>query len=355
MSELYDPDKPFKILSIDGGGIRGIYPAKILSELEFLLDKDNKPITNLNIYFDLRCGTSTGGIIALGLALGMKSEDILKLYTHNAKLIFGNKRNIIASLFNPIHKTDNLEELLKESYSKFSIDGDTRLGHAKTRVCIPVYNGHYGRVSVLKTSHHQDLMRDYQYPAHDVALSTAAAPFYFKPHSFKYRKKGQQDENTVTNNFDGGIFANNPTLIGLLEAIETLQVPIDKLKILSIGTGTKMFKEQSNGNGWGIWYWVNLPNIKIMELMSSSQSDDIANTVKFLNQGVGNSGSKKFYYKRIQFQFEDQESIRLDETDPEKLEQLIERANNDFQKEGSEIISEFCNDTITPYTPVYKL
>lgn len=347
--------KPFKILSIDGGGIRGIYPAKILSELEFLLKKANKSSVNLNEYFDMICGTSTGGIIALGLALGMKSNEILKLYSENAKQIFGNKKGCFASIFNPLHNNDNLKKLLDANYSKFSSDGDTRLGHAKTRVCIPVYNGHYGRVSVLKTSHHKDLMRDYQYPATDVALSTAAAPIYFKPHSFSFTNKGDNIKNTVTNNFDGGVFANNPTLIGLLEAVETLKVPMDKLKILSIGTGTKMFKEQSNDNGWGLKYWAKPPNPRIMDLISSSQSDDIANTVKFLHQGVGNSEVKKFYYKRIQFQFGDTESIKLDETDPKKLEQLIERANNDFQIEGSEILKEFCSDTITPFTPVYKL
>ena len=176
----------FKILSIDGGGI---YPAKILSELEQKLELSGKKITDLNQYFDLICGTSTGGIIALGLALGMKSEDILNLYSENANLIFRNKRDVLTSLFHPFYQRENLQEILKKEYSKFSIDGDTRLGHAKTRVCIPVYNAGEGRVSVLKTSHHKDLKRDYQYPAHDVALSTAAAPLYFKPHSFSFIKK----------------------------------------------------------------------------------------------------------------------------------------------------------------------
>lgn len=355
MTKLYNPDKPFKILSIDGGGIRGIYPAKFLTELEFLLDKSGKPTTNLNEYFDLICGTSTGGIIALGLALGMKSSEILKLYKDNAGSIFGNKRGKIRSFFLPMHDTEDLENLLIENYSKYSDDGDTRLGHAKTRVCIPVYNGGSGRVSILKTAHHDDLFRDYQYPAHDVALSTAAAPFYFKPHSFAYRKKGETNQNTVTNNYDGGMFANNPTLIGLLEAIETLNVPMEQLKILSIGTGRKTYKEESTDKGWGISYWAKPPNVNIMDLIFSAQSDDIANTIKYLNKGVGNGGKEKFYYQRVQFEFDDQNSIDLDETDSEKLNQLIEKANNDFQREGSEILREFCGEIITPYKPVYKL
>ncbi|MCC5934804.1 MAG: patatin-like phospholipase family protein [Balneolales bacterium] len=352
---LYDPSKPFKILSIDGGGIRGIYPAKFLTELEFQLEKSGKKITYLNQYFDLICGTSTGGIIALGLALGMTSNEILSLYRDHANNIFGRKKGFWRSLFNPSHNSDYLENLLKRSFSVFTENGDTRLGHAKTRVCIPVYNGYYGRVSVLKTSHHQDLMRDYQYPAHDVALSTSSAPFYFKPHSFKYKKVGEADLNTVTNNIDGGIFANNPALIGLLEAVQTLQVPIDNLKILSIGTGMRKFKESEKNNGWGSQYWAISENPRIIELIFSSQSDDINNTIKFLNQGVGTSSKPRFTFKRVQFEFNNQDYISLDETNPEKLGALAERASNDFQIHGKEIVDEFCSQIITPYTPQYAL
>lgn len=355
MSELYDPNKPFKILSIDGGGIRGIYPAKFLTELEFQLKKTGKDITQLNQYFDLICGTSTGGIIALGIALGMSSKDILKVYQDHARNIFGRKRWFLPAIFKPSYRSDYLKKLLKEKYSRFSNNGVTRLGHAKTRVCIPVYNGYYGRVSVLKTSHHKDLLRDYQYPAHDVALSTSSAPLFFKPHSFQYKKVGDDELNTVTNNIDGGIFANNPSLIGLLEAIETIQVPIEDIKLLSLGTGIKKFKVPNRKSGWGGWYWAISKKRRIMELIFSSQSDDISNTIKFLNQGVGTLGKPRFYYKRIQFEFDDGTEIALDETDSEKLSMLAERANNDFQKYGQEIVAEFCSATITPYTPAYKL
>ena len=285
----------------------------------------------------------------------MKSEDILNLYSENANLIFRNKRDVLTSLFHPFYQRENLQEILKKEYSKFSIDGDTRLGHAKTRVCIPVYNAGEGRVSVLKTSHHKDLKRDYQYPAHDVALSTAAAPLYFKPHSFSFIKKGQTHKEDIINYIDGGVFANNPTLIGLLEAIETLRIPIEKIKILSIGTGTKVFRERSMSKRWGVFYWANPKGPKIIDLYSSSQSDDIANTVKYLNQGVGLNNSKKFYYKRIQFEFKENENIGLDETNPEKLNLLIQKAEEAVKKYGDDIIKEFCSDRITPYTPIHKL
>ena len=83
--------KKFKILSIDGGGIRGIIPAKILYHLEEEAIKKDGPNARLCDYFDLVCGTSTGGIIAIGIALGMTAKDILKLYQENAGAIFSNK------------------------------------------------------------------------------------------------------------------------------------------------------------------------------------------------------------------------------------------------------------------------
>jgi len=82
----------FKILCIDGGGIRGIIPSKFLSNLENCISKHKEEETRLNEYFDLICGTSTGGIIAIGLGLGMTAKDINKLYEENATKIFGSPK-----------------------------------------------------------------------------------------------------------------------------------------------------------------------------------------------------------------------------------------------------------------------
>lgn len=97
---------PFKILSIDGGGIRGMMPARLLSELEDELTREGKN-PRLCDYFDLICGTSTGGIIALGLALGMPAQDVLKLYRDNASNIF-KKKTLRLGFFNSIYSNDFL-------------------------------------------------------------------------------------------------------------------------------------------------------------------------------------------------------------------------------------------------------
>lgn len=93
---MQDNISNFKILSIDGGGIRGVIPAKILCDLEEEAIKKDGPEARLCDYFDLVCGTSTGGIIAIGIALGMTAKEILNLYMKNATKIFP-KKNILLS------------------------------------------------------------------------------------------------------------------------------------------------------------------------------------------------------------------------------------------------------------------
>ena len=172
----------FKILSIDGGGIRGIIPAKILALAEEELKRNNHACRICD-YFDLICGTSTGGIIAIGLALGMPAYEILSLYRDIAKIIFlhqGNLQKVLKILFKEeLYKRETLKHFLSDSYNRYAGESPARLGHCQTRVCIPAYDADRGMMHVFKTSHHPQLTRDYQIPACDIALSTAAAPVYF--------------------------------------------------------------------------------------------------------------------------------------------------------------------------------
>src|SRR5690606_35318780 len=110
--------KKFKILSIDGGGIRGLIPAKVLAELEAELQKE-EPEKKLHEYFDLICGTSTGAILAIGISLGIPAKDLAKFYEDNAKLIFPRfSLRILPSkcraLFNSIYSNRPLLKKLQE-------------------------------------------------------------------------------------------------------------------------------------------------------------------------------------------------------------------------------------------------
>ena len=127
---MQDNISNFKILSIDGGGIRGVIPAKILCDLEEEAIKKDGPEARLCDYFDLVCGTSTGGIIAIGIALGMTAKEILNLDMKNATKIFP-KKNIITSFTKntPFYEKKPLEELLQECYGGCTRNRDTRIQH----------------------------------------------------------------------------------------------------------------------------------------------------------------------------------------------------------------------------------
>jgi len=214
-----------KILTIDGGGIRGTFPAAFLANLEKDLDQ---PIGR---YFDLIAGTSTGGIIAIGLGLGMTAADILKLYEDKGPAIFaqtgtgvgawlaGRFRSGKRFFWGPKYSAAPLRAAIAE------ILGEHRLGEAQTRLMIPAWHPKTQKVYIFKTAHHPRLQTDYQELAIDAAMATAAAPTFFAQHMTA------NDVGLV----DGGLWANNPTGIAVVEAIATLGWPADQLKVLSVG------------------------------------------------------------------------------------------------------------------------
>ena len=170
-----------KILSLDGGGIRGVFPAAFLAKLE---EQIGAPIAS---YFDLIAGTSTGGIIAIGLGLGIPASDILKLYEEQGPGIFDQghgkvrdwmKQRALAArhLVTSKYRSEPLRNALT------GILGDRRLGESRTRLVIPAWHPMLEHVYVYKTAHHPRLETDWKTAALDCAMATAAAPTFLKPH-----------------------------------------------------------------------------------------------------------------------------------------------------------------------------
>jgi patatin-like phospholipase/acyl hydrolase len=293
--------KVFKILSIDGGGIRGLIPAKVLEDLEQELQK-TEPDKKLHEHFDLICGTSTGAILAIAIALGIPATELVKFYKENAKMIFPKwylkvlprkSRVFVTS----IYSNKKLRKKLEEVYSAANGGKPPLMNDLKTKVCVPVFNGSGGEINVIKTRHHAEYYRDYKLPAHEVALSSASAPVYFPPHSFNYSNEYGTGSNV--NMIDGGVFANNPALIGVLEAVDKIGCDISEVKILSLGTGKGKHIVKSGWRPKDMWYWL-IPSPRLLDIILDSQAQITEQYVEFLNR-ISKSYGKEFGYLRIQY------------------------------------------------------
>jgi hypothetical protein len=216
-----------RILCIDGGGIKGVFPASFLACLE---EATGSQIAD---HFDLIAGTSTGGIIALGLGLGLRAADILSIYEKHGPAIFARpapkgKANYLLSKLVPevvrrrVQVKYGAAPLLAVLTETF---GARLLGESKTRLVIPAYHAAQRDVYVFKTAHHPRLEIDFKCRVVDVAMSTAAAPTYFPAHKMLGGLAL----------IDGGVWANNPAGLAVVEAIGILGWPRDELYVLSIG------------------------------------------------------------------------------------------------------------------------
>lgn len=218
-------DRDLRILAIDGGGIKGIFSAAFLSELErqYL---DGEPISK---YFDYICGTSTGGIIALGLGAGFTAQELLEMYIDEGEKIFPPARfKVLRSIYSLVlapYCSKTLECVIRGRL-KQKLYGDS-----KTRLCIPSFDGKHGEVFVYKTNHHPDYKKDHLEEMVTIGMATSAAPTFLRSYSDgKYQL------------VDGGVWANNPIMIGLVDALSCYNVSRDKVKILSIGCGGEPYK-----------------------------------------------------------------------------------------------------------------
>ncbi len=206
-------NKTFKILSIDGGGIKGLYSATILKEFE---EKFNCSISD---HFDLICGTSTGGLIALALALKIPAKEICDFYELEGPKIFPesftfnffgkkiSRRFLKQILFRGKYSDEPLKKALENVFK------ENKIGDSNNLLCIPSYTITEARPFIYKFDHPEgNLDRDNKAKMVDVALATSAAPTFFPLAEIPFYDNKQF--------IDGGVWANNPTLVGLLEALD---------------------------------------------------------------------------------------------------------------------------------------
>ncbi|OOZ38958.1 CBASS cGAMP-activated phospholipase [Solemya elarraichensis gill symbiont] len=233
----------FQILSLDGGGIRGMFSAALLAHIERDLG------VSITDHFDLIAGTSTGGIIALGLGLGLTPEEILGFYVDHGKSMFpASPFRRLRHLVRNKYDSRGLELALRECF------GEQLIGESKRMLVIPSFDLAHTDVALFKTAHHEDFVRDYKMPAWKVAMATTAAPTYFPGFS-------QIEDRTL---IDGGVWANNPTMVALAEAVGILKVPVDQIRILSIGTFEEISAPPKRLTTGGLLQWARLSAKTIM-------------------------------------------------------------------------------------------
>jgi uncharacterized protein len=279
--------KLVKILSIDGGGIRGIIPALILAEIE---RRTKRPIAEL---FDLIAGTSTGGLIALGLTklgAGNKpqytAQEIAKLYETHGSMIFSrsiwHRLYAAGSFLEEKYPSDGIERVLEEYF------GDARLKDVLTNVLISSYEIEKRFPFFFKSSRAKQ-RADYDFPMKKVARATSAAPTYFEP-----LKLEAQESPGYYALIDGGVYANNPAMCGYVEAVSTQKEPCDCL-VVSLGTGEHTRPIPYNdAKDWGLAMWAQ-PILNVV-------FDGVSDTVDYQLQQVlptAQDGSKRYYRFQI--------------------------------------------------------
>ncbi|MCB9453971.1 MAG: patatin-like phospholipase family protein [Anaerolineaceae bacterium] len=248
--------KKIKILSIDGGGIRGIIPAMAMDAIE---RRTGKPIAEL---FDLIAGTSTGGILAL--ALTRPGEDGkpkyaaaegIQIYEREGHRIFSRSAwrrvQTLNSLSDEKYPSQSVEAVLKEYL------GDARLREALTDVLVTAYETER-RSPWFFRSQRAKVRPDYDFPMWQVARATSAAPTYFE--AFKITTEGVEEYYSL---IDGGVFANNPTMCAFVDA-RTRFPEINDFMVVSLGTGEltrPIYHDEAKD--WGLIQWVQ-PVISIL-------------------------------------------------------------------------------------------
>jgi len=262
-------EKTFRILCIDGGGFKGLYSATVLAEIE----KANKPIHK---HFDLICGTSTGGIIALGLAAGLSAEAIKQFYLKCGPKIFPHKSSFAFSLafwksFLSASKysSKELKEALRDTFQ------EKKIRDSKTYICIPTVNLKDGSNVVFKTNHHINLTRDGDFLMRDIALATSSAPTFFPVATVS----------NFTNGYfiDGGLWANNPSFIGMVEAYCYFvgpSKPYNNFRMLSVPSINHEFPLPINKKrDLSFLDWKE----KIFQQIVNSQTKSISQSMKLLS------------------------------------------------------------------------
>ncbi|XAR52776.1 hypothetical protein NMG60_11021029 [Bertholletia excelsa] len=351
------------ILSIDGGGIRSVISATILKELEQELQRleeeqmdkkvGMKKKTRLADYFDVIAGTSVGALLTSLLTspsgedgLPFTAEQILDFYRRQGSFIFSNPpktrreskevksprkqtfwerlksfssltveligQTFKAALFEPLYDGKNLQHIAQ------NFIGETRLMDTLTNVVIPTYDIRELHPIIFTTRMAKE--KGWEIKLADVAVSSASAPYYFPPYQFGADGKEYKL-------VDGGIIANNPTLLAVQEAMklfggesETSDFDYSNFLILSLGTGEeKLYGGHNIGLG-GIFNWIH----PLVDILFRASDDTVAMNIAFI---LGKQNYRHNYLRIQDYKLKPGE-FNMNDASPENVDALNELAKN---------------------------
>ncbi|KAL7262089.1 hypothetical protein ACSBR1_000465 [Camellia fascicularis] len=341
------------ILSIDGGGIRGIIPATILTYLESQLQELDGEDARLADYFDVISGTSTGGLVTAMLAAPNENnrplfaaKDIKPFYLEHGPKIFPQKRGMFGSLRNtlkllvgPKYNGKYLHKVIKEKL------GETRLHQTLAHVVIPTFDVKHMQPTIFST---YEVQKSPYLNARlsDICISTSAAPTYLPAYNFK----NQDSEGNVKefNLIDGGVAANNPALVAISQV--TKQIfhenqdffpikPMDygRFLVISIGTGSAKVEKKYNAKmaaKWSVLGWLlHGSSTPLVDVFTQASADMIDFHISIVFQALHSEDN----YLRIQEDTLTGTDASVDVSTKENLEKLVKIGESLLKKPISKV------------------
>ncbi|XP_012469519.1 patatin-like protein 3 isoform X1 [Gossypium raimondii] len=340
--------KMVTVLSIDGGGIRGIIPSVLLASLESKLQELDGPNARIADYFDIVAGTSTGGLIATMLTAPNKdngrqplyeAKDITKFYLEHSPKIFPQDSSINTST-GPKYDGKYLRSLINQ------LLGDITLKQALTNLVLPTFDIKLLQPVIFSTNDAK--VNDWKNAKlYDACIGTSAAPTLLPAHHFE--TKGSDGKTHSFDLIDGGVAANNPTLIAISHVrMESFKQnakfndiePMDnkRMLVLSLGTGIASMDapkyDAVTANNWGMLDWIFLNgNTPLLDACGQASSD----MVDFHVSALFRTSRCKENYLRIQDDSLTGATSTADIATEENLQKLVEIANELLKKPVSKL------------------
>lgn len=346
-----DKVKLITVLSIDGGGVRGIIPATVLAFLEEELKKLDGPDSRIADYFDVVAGTSTGGLLTTMLTAPKNgrplfdAKDLAQFYIDESPKIFPQKNGFFSKIGTalkmvgaPKYDGKYLHSLLRKYL------GETRLDATLTNVVIPTFDISYLQPTIFSSFElkHQPAKNAL---LSDITISTAAAPTFFPAHYFE--TKDGKGETRAFNLVDGGLAANNPTLCAMSQVSQNIilgngdffpQKPVDygKFMVISLGCGLNPKEKYSAKDAakWGLLNWIIKDGtVPIVDMFNAASADMVDIHLSVLFGALRSS----HHYLRIQYDQLSGSAGSIDDCSKENMDRLVEIGEELLRKNVSRV------------------